>query len=139
MTHSDEARCADKRRAMTAQERLRTELLTSGLYDWVPLIEVKTAITHYNLAETLPAQQDLALQTIRSLLEDKLMQIGDLPGPGEKLPAWKLPIDAAMKRVYDRFVRQYADPEVWEFTIWLGLTASGKRLAENLVSGGAGA
>ena len=115
------------------------ELLTSALYDWVPLIEVKTAIAHYDLAETLSAQQDLALQTIRSLLEDGLMQIGDLPGPGEKLPAWNLPIDAAMERVYDRFVRHHGDPEAWEFTIWLGLTASGKRLAENLVSGGAGA
>jgi hypothetical protein len=139
MTHSDEARCADNPSAISAQERLRAALLTSGLSDWVPLIEVKTAITHYHLAESLPAQQSLALQSIRSLLEDGLMQIGDLPGPGEKFPAWDLSIDAAMERIYDRFVRHYGDPELWEFSIWLGLTDSGKRLAKNLVSGGAGA
>jgi hypothetical protein len=136
MTHSDEARRAGNRSVSAAQERLRTELLTSGLHDWVPLIEVKTAITHYNLAETIPAQQSLALQTLRSLLEDGLMQIGDLPGTGENFPAWNLTVDAAMERVHDRFVRHYGDPEAWEFSIWLGLTESGKRLAENLVNSG---
>jgi hypothetical protein len=136
MTHSDEARGADSR---SAQEQLRVKLLNSGLYDWVPLIEVATKITLYDLAETLPAQQDLALQTIRSLLEDGLMQIGELPGPDdEEFPAWDLSIDAAMERVYDRFVRHYGDPELWEFCIWLGLTESGRRLAENLESGCAG-
>jgi hypothetical protein len=99
---------------------------------------VKTAINHYKLANTRPAQQSLALQTIRSLLEDGLMQVGDLPGPGETFPAWNLPIDAAMERLYDRFVRHNGDPDLWEFSIWLGLTESGKRLAEDLVSGGAG-
>jgi hypothetical protein len=132
MTHSDEARGADSRSAMTAQERLRMELLTSALYDWVPLIEVKDDITRYNLAETLAARQDLALQTIRSLLEDGLMQIGELPRPGEKFPAWDLPIDATMERV----VRHY-DDELWEFRIWLGLTESGRRLAKNFESGAA--
>ena len=68
MTHSDGAGGADSRSAMTAQDRLRMELLTAALYDWVPLIEVKIDISQYKLAETLPAQQDLALQTIRSLL-----------------------------------------------------------------------
>jgi hypothetical protein len=138
MTHSDEAHGADSRSGMTAQERLRTAMLTSALYDWVPLIEVKTAIAQYDLAETLAAQQDLALQTIRSLLEDGLMQIGELPGPDdEEFPAWDLSIDAAMERVYDRFVRHYGDPELWEFCIWLGLTESGRRVAENFESGSA--
>jgi uncharacterized protein with GYD domain len=131
MTHP--ARTADP----GAKDKLRSILLTSGLYDWVPLVEVKTAIAHYNLATTPAAQQDLALQTIRSLLEDGLMQIGDLPGPDGKFPAWELPIDAAMERVYDRFVLHHRDPTQWEFSIWLGLTDSGKRLAENAGSKGA--
>jgi hypothetical protein len=134
----DEGRCAEKQKAMTAQDRLRAELLASGLYDWVPLAEVNTAITHYNLAETLAAQQDLALRTIRSLVEDGLMQIGDLPGPDGRFPAWDLPIDAAMERLYDRFVGHYSDPALWEFSIWLGLTDSGKWLAENRGSESAG-
>jgi hypothetical protein len=137
MTHPDEVRGADC--GISAQERLRAKLLNSGLYDWVPLIEVETKITLCNLAETLPAQQDLALQTIRSLLEDGLMQIGELPGPDdEEFPAWDLSIDAAMERLYDRFVRHYDDPELWEFCIWLGITESGRQVAETFESGGAG-
>lgn len=79
MTEPDKVARANAEAA--AQEQLRTELLTSGLYDWVPMIEVTTTIAHYHLAETLSQQQDLALRTIRSLLDDGLMQIGDLPGP----------------------------------------------------------
>jgi hypothetical protein len=137
MTNSEKADCADKRSATSTRELLRTKLLTSGLSDWIPLIEVNTAVTQYGRAETLSEQQRLALQTIRSLLEDGLVQIGDLPGPDGKFPAWDLTINAAMERVYDRFIHHYADPEIWEFSIWLGLTESGKRLAENLSSGGA--
>ena len=93
---------------------------------------VKTAIANYHLADTLAAQQDLALRTIRSLVEDGLMEIGDLPGPDGRFPAWNLQIDAAMERVYDRFVRHYDDSTRWEFSIWLGLTDSGKRTAKAL-------
>jgi hypothetical protein len=131
MTDSDEAYGAD---GQSAQERLRMEILTSALYDWVPLIEVKSLIGRYGLAETVTARQDLALITIRSLLEDGLMQIGELPYPGEKFPAWDLPIDVIMERLYDCFVRQHADPDLWHFRYWLGLTEAGKRLAQELES-----
>jgi hypothetical protein len=132
MTERYKAQHVENPTAVNAQDRLRNELLTSGLFDWVPLIEVQTAITQYRLAETLRAQQDLALQTIRSLVEEGLMRIGDLPGPDGKFPAWNLPVDAAMERVHDRFVRHYDDPTGWEFSIWLGLTDSGRRTANAL-------
>jgi hypothetical protein len=118
--------------AMATQDRLRRELLISGLHDWIPLMEAVTAITHYHLADTLPAQQDLTLRTIRSLLADGLMEIGDLPGPGEKFLAWNLSTPAAMERVYNRFVRHRDNPALWEFSIWLNLTDSGKRIAKAL-------
>ena len=130
MTQPDETRPPEDQTAMAAGDRLRRELLISGLYDMVPLIQVEQVITRNDLAETLPAQQDLALRTIRSLVEDGLMEIGGLPGPGEKFPAWNLSIDAAMERVYDRFVRHYDNPTLWEFHIWLNLTDSGRRIAK---------
>lgn len=74
MAQPDEARPAEDNTAMAAQDRLRSELLISGLYDLVPLAEVESVITRDNLAETLPAQQGLALQTVRSLVEDGLME-----------------------------------------------------------------
>jgi hypothetical protein len=116
----------------TAQERLREKLLTSALYDWIPMIEVRTKINYYGLAEALAAQQDLALRTIRSLLEDGLIMVGDLPNTGEKLKGWDLSIDEVMTQLEDRFVRSYDDPVAWEFSIWLGLTAAGERVGKEL-------
>jgi len=114
------------------QERLRAELLVSGLYDYVPLAEVESVIAGNNMAHTIPARQELALQTIRSLLEDGLMLIGTLPRPGEAFAGWDLSIDAAMDRVYDLFVGQYQDRTSWDLKIWLALTPAGKRLAGEL-------
>jgi hypothetical protein len=72
-----------------AYERLRAEVLISGLSDWVSLAEVQQIISHFELADTERARQDLVLRTIRSLLDDGLMQIGELPGPDGKFPAWR--------------------------------------------------
>ena len=115
---------------MTPQDRLRAAMLSSGLADWVPLIEVNQDITRENLADTPQEQRELALRTIRSLLEDGLMGIGDLPGAGEQLPDWGLSIDEAMQRVHDRYGVNHDDPIAWEFTVWLGLTDKGRRVAE---------
>jgi hypothetical protein len=132
MTYSDEAHCADKRSAMTAQERLRTELLISALYDWVPLAEIDSRIIDNHITESLAAQQDFALQLIRSLVEDGLMEIGDLPDPGRKLITWDLPLDDALKRISDRFIGHYDDVAMWGFSVWLDLTEAGKRVATEL-------
>jgi hypothetical protein len=132
MTHSDEASRTDKRSAMTTQERLRAALLTSGLSDWVPLAEVDSIIIDNHLTETLPAQQDLALQIIRSLVEDGLMEIGDLPDQGSRLIAWDVPLDAALTRISDRFLGHYDDTAMWGYSVWLGLTEAGERAAREL-------
>jgi hypothetical protein len=129
---TDNSRPEDNSSVITPQDRLRAAMLTSALSDWVPLIEVNQDITRENLADTPSEQQQLALRTIRSLLEDGLMGIGDLPGAGEQLPDWGLSIDAAMQRVHDRYVGHNDDPVAWEFTVWLGLTDKGKQLAETI-------
>ncbi|MDP7721489.1 hypothetical protein [Mycobacterium sp. TY814] len=132
MTQPDQDGHTESQPASTAQDRLRAELLTSALYDLVPLTEVESVIIHDNLAATLSARQELALRTIRSLLEDELMQLGDLPYPGEKFTGWDLSIDATMDRVYDLFVRHYDERALWDLTIWLGLTPTGERQAHRL-------
>ncbi len=72
------------------------------------------------------------METVRSLLEDGLVRIGDLPYPGEKFTGWNLPIDAAMERVHDLFVAHHVEPALWGFRIWLGLTPAGEQLAQRL-------
>jgi hypothetical protein len=102
-----------------AYERLRAEVLISGLSDWVPLAEVQQIISHFQLADTDGERQDLVLRTIRSLLDDGLMQIGELPGPDGKFPAWEA-IDVAMDHLRVRFVAHYDEPTSWDYSIWLG-------------------
>jgi hypothetical protein len=44
------------------------------------------------------------------------MQIGELPGPDGKFPAWE-PIDVAMDRLRERYVDHYAEPASWDYSI----------------------
>ena len=115
-------------------ERLRAELLTSGLSDWISIAEVQQIISHFHLADTDAERQGLALRAIRSLLEDGLMQIGELPGADGAFPAWE-PIDVAMDRLNQRFVGHYDEPASWDMSIWLGLTEAGRRVAQVATAG----
>ena len=124
----------DTQRDQNAYERLRAELLISGLSDWVSLAEVQQIISHFELADADSERQNLVLRTIRSLLDDGLMQIGELPGPDGKFPAWE-PIDVAMDRLRERFVDHYAEPTSWDYSIWLSLTEEGRPVAKALRAG----
>ncbi|MDT5356559.1 MAG: hypothetical protein QOJ56_5091 [Mycobacterium sp.] len=130
----DDSMTHDTQRDRNAYERLRIELLISGLSDWVSLAEALQIISHFQLADTDSERQDLVLRTIRSLLNDGLMQIGELPGPDGKVPAWE-PIDVAMDRLRERFVGHYAEPTSWDYSIWLGLTDAGRPVAKALRAG----
>jgi hypothetical protein len=128
MAHSDKARRVDSRSAMTEQGRLRTELLTSGLYDLVPLAEVESVITGQHLAATTAERQELALSVIRSLINDGLMEFEGWGG---------LTLDEAMANVHDLFITHYDDPGMWAFAIWIKLTETGRRIATVLESNAA--
>ena len=114
---------------VTPQDRLRNQLLRDALSNALPMGRVTSLIAHDHLTETVAGQQDLALRTIRSLLEDGLMEIGDPKGGVGTLVAWDLSVDAAMKRVHDRFIGG-DDPAMRVPNFWLGLTCSGKDLAK---------
>jgi hypothetical protein len=120
MTDDDSRR---QESAMTARETLRTELLTSGLSDEVPLAEVETVINRLQLTKTTAERQELALSTMRSLVADGLVQFY----------GWEdLPLEEAMARVTERYVDQYDDPSGWVFSVWLKLTDAGKGVATAL-------
>lgn len=122
---------SDKQRDESRYECLRAELLTSGLSDWVSLAEVQQIISHFQLADSDTERQGLVLETIRLLLSEGLMQIGELPGKDGAFPAWE-PIDAAMDRLHERFVVHYNEPASWDYSIWLGLTDAGRKVAKEL-------
>lgn len=117
---------------LTPQDRLRSQLLRDALADSLSMGHVTSLIAHDHLAETVSGQQELALLTIRSLLQDGLMEMGDATGEGGTPVAWDLSVDAAMERVHDRYIGRYDDPPVGVFTFWLRLTDSGKDLAKRM-------
>ena len=63
------------------------------------------------------------------------MEIGNIPGASdERIESWNLAPAAAIDRVHDLFVGHHDEPASWEYTIWLGLTPAGERLARELRS-----
>lgn len=131
MAESKDVSPAKDETARSQKDGIRRELLTSGLYDWVPLIEVMQVTSRYDASATTEAVQELALGAIRSLVADGLMLIGDLPYPGEKFRGWDLSLDAAMARVRELLVGHYAEPDRWEFIVWMGLTPVGEQVARD--------
>ncbi|RUP03450.1 MAG: hypothetical protein EKK34_18460 [Mycobacterium sp.] len=117
----------------SAEGSLRRQLLSDAQGNCLPMAHIAGVISREKLADSLAAQQDLALHTIRSLLTDGLMEIGDVLGASdERIVPWDLSIDATMDRVYDLFVRHYDERALWDLTIWLGLTPAGERQAHRL-------
>jgi hypothetical protein len=113
-------------------------LLISGLDDWVPLAEVNSVVIDNHLANTPRERQHLVLRIIRSLVEDGLMEIGDLPSTKgtSKLDVWDLPLDAAMAQVSDRFIGHYDDVARWGYSVWLDLIDAGELVARALAAQG---
>ena len=132
MLESDNGPPEKNETAQAIRDDVRNDLLTSGLYDWVPLIEVMQVANRHSASAKTDAVQRLALQTIKSLVEDGLMLIGDLPFPGEKFSGWDVPLDVAMERVEDLLVAHYAERDRWTFIVWMGLTPAGERLARDI-------
>lgn len=85
-----------------------------------------------HLTKSIPELQALALKTIRSLVEDGLMEIGDLPSQGRRLEVWDVSLDEALARISGRFIGHYDDVAKWGYSTWLGLTDAGERLAREL-------
>jgi hypothetical protein len=133
MTRADDGHRDRDERGFNAENFLRNELLLDGTAMCVPMAHVDSVISREHLAGDVVARQQLALHTIRSLLDDGLMKIGDIRGASdESVVPWNLTIDAAMERIRDLFVDHYHERTLWDLTIWLQLTRAGERFARAL-------
>jgi hypothetical protein len=118
----------------TAQDILRGDILASGRDDWVSMAAVQGRISRGRLADSAAERQRLVVDTVRSLLLDGLVEIGDIPGRGDPgFKPWPGTVDEVMTRFIDRFVDHYDDPLGWEYTIWLNLTAQGEQASAAIV------
>lgn len=114
-----------------AQDRLRTEILTGGLYESVSMADVQGYINRLRLATTDGERQQLMLEAIRSLLVDGLVVVGDIPGPNDPgFLVWPGGIDEVVAELTDRIIGQWTQPELWDYSTWLDLTQAGRAAAE---------
>jgi hypothetical protein len=118
----------------TAQAVLRNSILAGGRDDWVSMAEVRGCISRGRLADSASERQRLMLQTIRSLLQEGLVEVGDIPAPGDPgFLVWPGTLDEVMVGLTERIVDQYDDPDSWEYSTWLNLTPKGQQASEDVV------
>ena len=69
--------------------------------DWVHLYEVHSQVAHDNPHATTAEVQRKTLETIRSLVEQGLFDVGDLGGPGGEFAPWTSQLDESIRRIED--------------------------------------
>jgi hypothetical protein len=120
--------------SITAQDALRDHILAGGHDDWVSMAEVRGCISRGRLADSASERQQLMLQTIRPLLQDSLVEVGDIPAPGDPgFLVWPGTLDEVMASLTERIVDRYDDPDSWEYSTWLNLTAAGQKASADVV------
>ena len=63
----------------SAQDTLRDDILASGHDDFVSMADVQACIFDGFLNDLSIEQQQMVVETVRSLLEDGLMELGNIP------------------------------------------------------------
>lgn len=118
----------------TAQETLRDDVLAGGRDDWVSMADVQGRISRRGLADSASERQQLILHTIRSLLQDGLVEVGDIPAPGDPgFLVWPGTLDEVMEGLAERIVGHSDDPDSWEYSTWLNLTPKGQQASDQIV------
>ncbi|MEA2592759.1 MAG: hypothetical protein QOD62_2590 [Actinomycetota bacterium] len=117
-----------------AQDTLRDDILAGGHDDWVSMAEVRGCISRGRLGDSASERRQLMLQTIRSLLQDSLVEVGDIPAPGDPgFLVWPGTLDEVMEGLTERIVGRYDDPDSWEYSTWLNLTPEGQKASAEVV------
>lgn len=112
-----------------AEELLRNAILAGGHDDWVSMAEVRGSISRGRLADSASDRQQLMLRTIRSLLQDGLVEVGDIPGPTEPgFLVWPGTLEQVLAGLTERIVDQSDNPDLWEYSTWLNLTPEGHQM-----------
>lgn len=117
----------EKEHVATARE----EVLLYGLVDWVPLERVHWYVARANAGASLSTIQNETIETIRSLANDGLFEIGEVDSDSG-FSAWAYPVDESIERIRAHYVVNFDDEDEWSFCCWLNLTEAGQRVADKL-------
>jgi hypothetical protein len=116
----------------------RDEALTRGLIDWVPLQRLHYHTTQDHPGEPVAMIQQRVLDLIRALVDEGLVEIGDLDGADDRFAAWTTPLDESIARIASVYVDGFDEDTVWPWYAWLNLTAKGDTVAEQINSSSSG-
>jgi hypothetical protein len=119
----------------TALERVRRELLLGALEGPLPLTAVDSSVTQQNRSAPDTEVQNATLETIRSLVGEGLVVLGDLSGETGRFVAWGGSLEESMQKISDLYVHNYDDPGTWIWSAWLELTHKGEQVARALQDG----
>jgi hypothetical protein len=114
---------------ISARDKTRIQLLSSGMADWVHLGEIHYQVEQDNPDFTVQQIQRETLDTIRSLVLDGLFEIGDLSGPNGQFAAWDTPLEDSIERISAAYIGQFANETAWLWVFWLGITDMGRYAA----------
>jgi len=108
------------------QQRLRDELLLDGVVEAINLAGIHSRVRqHYPFASEAELI-DETVETIRSLVNDGLMEAGYLGDKSRFIPE---PLDRWMQQLTDAYVTHHEETAEWVFSYWLNLTDKGRRIA----------
>jgi hypothetical protein len=114
----------------SSHDILRQDILAVGVDDFVSMADVIQLIDDGGLADSAAELQQLVGDTVRSLLDDGLVEVGGLPSPSSPgFKTWPGTVDEVMTRFTDRFVAHYDDRYEWAYKVWLNLTAEGREVS----------
>jgi hypothetical protein len=108
------------------QQRLRGELLLDGIVDTINLAGIHSRVKQHYPSASEPELIDETVETIRSLINDGLMEAGYLSENGRFAPE---PFDQWIRALTDAYVTNHEEPAEWVFSYWLNLTDKGRQLA----------
>lgn len=114
--------------AVSTRDILRGDILAMGGDDFVSMADVQACIFDGKLNALSAEHQQLVIDTVRSLLEDGLVEVGVIPGrndPGFK--PWPGTAEEVMTQFTERFIGHQDDRLQWQYSIWLNLTAKGRQ------------
>lgn len=109
----------------------REKILVEGLSDWVDLGQLHWYLAEENPTASLSDVQNETLQTLRSLVTDGLVEVGDLSGEGGRFVAWDTPLDESIERISDEYITHFDNRE-WRWIFWLNPTEKGEQVARSL-------
>ena len=120
---------------MTASDndQVRENLLIEGLMDAISLGEVHGAYFGQDAAHAppVPQVQKQTLDMIRELVSEGMFVLG-VPTRRGEFEAWDLPLDVAMAKIEDAYVKNFDDRWGWTTMVWMDQTDKGKKLALEL-------